>query len=277
MLYAPRYGCQRAENNVGVTSSALGTAVVAGGTAHTKNTTYTTLISATAYNSFGIAISFENTAAASNRRNALVDIALGAASSEVVIIPNLMAGNAGTSVGTQGFGQMYYFPIMIPAGVRVSATAQSNVASLNVYTSVYLFQHSMAPGAWIGSRVTDYGVNTTTSSATVIQPGNGSYTTGAVSGGTANPIKYLQFGTDLYTASAGTTARGSIEILEGSNVLVDDLPYHESTTLESVDYAMVNFALSKMQFNIPAGATLLVGAQRNVAAADRAFALYGVD
>jgi hypothetical protein len=280
MLYIPHCGLATVEHNIATTSAELGTSVAAHATtAHTKNATYTTLIAATAYDAYGISVTVANTAVASTRTSVLVDIAIGGAGSEQVIIPNLIAGNQAASATTSYGGSQYYFPIMIPKGVRVSATCQAFTAADTVHVAVHLFQHPIH-GVWYGQRVTAYGADTATSSGTSMSPGSSTYATDvSVSASTTNPIQFLQVGTDLLTNSAGTTLRGLIRVSTGTtpDVLVDDLPYFESTTLESTYFTPANMLLSQMRFDIPAGTNLKISAMRNGTAASRGWALYGVD
>jgi hypothetical protein len=228
-LIIPRMGASTlTEDNVGVTSAEYGTSVAAHATtAHTKNATYTTLIAATSYVAYGIFVGFHTTSTAATRESFLVDIAIGGAGSEVVIIPNLLAGNQAASGTTSHMGSYYFFPIRIPSGVRISATCQSDTAADTVYTAVHLLQHPM-PGRWYGSRVTAYGADTATSTGVSMSPGSSTYATDVnLSASTTNPIKYLQIGTDLYTNAAGTTLRGLIRITAGSTILAQDLPYSD--------------------------------------------------
>ncbi len=280
MLYIPKCGQTHLEDHQGVTTNEYGVSVAAGGSAHTKNATYTQLIASTAYDAYGISIFFYATAVVSTRTGVLVDIAIGAASSEQVIIPNLIAGNAGTTNVVTGTGHGYYFPIMIPKGSRISATAQAFTASDTVNVHVYLHQHPMAEGAWYGQRVTAYGADTATSSGTSMSPGNDTYATPvSVAASTANPIKFLQLGTDLLTDTTASTSRGLIQISTGTtpDILANDLPYQESTTIESISFLHANLILSHMMFNIPAGVNLKVAAMRNATAEARGWVLYGVD
>lgn len=278
MLFIPRAGTQRLEDNQGTTSAEYGTSVSAGTPAHTKNATYTQLISALAYDAWGIFVGVHNTGVASTRTNVLVDIAIGAAASEVVIIPNLIAGNQGASGGAQGAGSHYFFPIRIASGSRISATAQASTASDTVHIDVHCLQFPI-PGFWYGSRVTAYGALTASSSGTSMSPGSSTYATPVSLATTSYPIRYLQVGADLYTNTAGSNLRGLIKISIGNDapIIVQDLPYDEGTTLETVRYTQANFILSHMLFNIPSGIDLRISAMRNATAATRGWALYGVD
>ena len=280
MLYVPRAGQSSVETNAGAGNAELGTSVAAGGSPHTKNTTYTTLVATTSYASYGILVGVGNvgTTASTNTRT-LVDIAIGAAASEQVIIPNLMAGQVGASNSASIGPQYYYFPIVIPAGVRISATSQSLAAADTVHVTVHLFQHQV-PGKWYGSRVTAYGANTADSTGTSHTHGNGSYaTTTQLTASSTNPIKALQVGMDLLTDTTGVTKRGVLRIAAASstNYIVSGLPIQESTTLETVAFTPANFILSQMSFNFPAGTYLGVGADMGATGEARGFVLYGVD
>jgi hypothetical protein len=76
----------------------------------------------------GLLICINSNTATANSRNSVVDIGIGPASSEVVLIPDLIAGNA-SNYGTPGSGLWYYFPVAIPAGTRVAVRAQSTVTT----------------------------------------------------------------------------------------------------------------------------------------------------
>ena len=164
-------GCCREESNNDQVASEFGTVVTAAGSANTKGS-YSTLIASTAYDAYGIMIEFYNTAVASTATSQLTDIALGAASSERVVIPNLFSGNAGTSIGAQNAGNAFFFPLFIPAGSRISARMQSLIASDTVNVKVTLFQWPIN-GVPTIERVTAYGVDTGDSGGVAHTPGSG--------------------------------------------------------------------------------------------------------
>lgn len=60
----------------------------------------------------------------------LVNILLGATSSEVVIIPNLWCSNSGNAVTTP---HIFKFPIRIPTGQRISANCQATGSSQTIH------------------------------------------------------------------------------------------------------------------------------------------------
>jgi hypothetical protein len=288
-LLIPPYGFGAIETNVTATTNETATfsTSVTAGTAPNKNATYTTLIATTSYKSYGIMVTGAGvqTTGSENQR-CLVDIALGATSSERVIIPNLTFGNTADYGAASNTGNSYFFPIYIPSGVRVCATAAASTNARVVNLAVRLFQHSSGPGAWYGSRVTTYGSGGGNSpirlSGTLHTPGQNTYATPTALGTTTAPIRYMQFGYDLSTDTTGGSSNYLARIVNltasPNKVIVDHLPFKESTTVESVQYTDANFLLSRMMFNIPVGVSLGISAQRTAATPEaRGFTLYGCD
>ena len=269
------------ESNVGTTSAEFGTTVTAHSTIHTKNTTYATLIAATARDAYGITILLAGTGTvASTNARMLVDIAIGAASSEIVIIPNLLAGNVATMAQGVAGGCLYTFPVFIPAGVRLSANCQALISADTCTCAIWLHRDPIGPRGFVGSRVTAYGPDTATSSGVSHSPGNSTYATATqIVANAANPIRYLQLGIDGGTDTTLTSLRGLARIGIGAtpDYIASELPFQESTTVETINNDHANLLLSRMLFNIPASTRLTVSAMRNAAAEARGWALYGVD
>lgn len=101
----------------------------------------------------------------------LVDIGIGAAGSETILIPNLSAGGSGGLTITGGFE--YWFPIYIKSGTRIAANARQNSTSgTNPYVWITLFGAPSCPSAIkVGSYVTSFGADTTVSGATSLTSG----------------------------------------------------------------------------------------------------------
>jgi hypothetical protein len=285
VLYVPPSGATALQTHVTATTNETATfsiSVTAHASANTKNGTYTQLIASTSYESFGIMVQLAGlqTTASTNQR-CLVDIAVGGAGSEQVLIPNLTCGNVADYVAASSKGVLYYFPIYIPSGVRVAATCQASTGGDIVNVAVRLFQHSIGPGKWVGSRVTAYGADTTNSRGTSHTPGTSSYAAATqLTASTTNPIKYMQLGFDLLSDTTGATARHLARIGYGSGptYVASELPIKESTTIESVDFTDANFILSHMTFNIPAAQSLHISAMRDASTPEaRGWIVYGVD
>jgi hypothetical protein len=281
MLAIPNRGQVEIESNTGTSSADPGVTVTADATIHTKGA-WAQIIASTARDAYGITVFIAATAgAASTNQRYLVDIGIGASSSEVVLIPDLLCGNASAFNAAANTGPaMFHFPIYIPAGSRISARGQALVTVKTSRVCVWLHEAPTGPGGWVGSRVTAYGPNTATSSGVSHTCGNNSYAGATeIVASSSEAIKYLQVGRDLGTATNGITARGLLRIGVGStpNYIASGLPYCESTTLETVGFYPANFLLSHMRFDLPAATRLTISAMWSATGAARGYALYGVD
>jgi len=223
------------ETNLVNPANPYGTLVAAGTPAHTKNSTYTELIASTAFTAYMIQIMFSNVVGSGADTSMLVDLAIGGAGSESVIIPDLNAGFAanvagGASVG----GQKYIFPLKIPSGSRLSATAQSVIASDDVRVSVWLWGKPNRP-MWAGQTVTAYGVNAAASKGVDVALGTsaaeGSFT--EITSSTTRAHRFLALGigaaADLGVAA---TAPGFIDVGVGAateSVIASNMPFSLGT------------------------------------------------
>ena len=286
MLHEPNSGTSSIETHVTNTTNETATlaiSVTANASANTKGS-YTQLIAATTYQSYGIMVQLAGlqTTASTNQR-CLVDIAIGGAGSEIVLIPDLACGNTadmGAVAGGVG-GAMYFFPVYIPSGVRVAARSQASTTADIVNVAVRLFQERMGPGQWHGSRVTAYGADTTNSRGTSHTPGQNTYAAATqLTASTTNPIHYMQLGFDLLSDTTGATSNYLARIGYGATptYLASELPLQESTTIESVGFVSANFILSQMRFDLPSAQSLHISAMRTAATPEaRGFVVYGVD
>lgn len=130
--------------------------LVTGGAANTKGA-YATISAAIPFSAVGIIVSVGSKSATGDY---LLDIAIGAAASESIIIPNLSVTGPAYSAA------FYYFPIRrLPAGVRLAARCQSTSASatLGVYVTLIGSGFLDLPGF---SRVEALGANTADSGGT---------------------------------------------------------------------------------------------------------------
>lgn len=122
-------GCGSAVDTYGFNSATiLGTSVDPGGTANTKGV-YSQIVSSTFADIAGIFAVFDAQNTASGTTNAttsLIDIAVGASGSEVVVVPNTLLSvfTGGSAIQLGGF--LPYMPIQIPAGSRLAVRSQSS-------------------------------------------------------------------------------------------------------------------------------------------------------
>lgn len=185
------------------TGSSSGTTVTASGSTNTKGS-WAQLKAATVQEAYGIIVcAFAGSASV----NYLVDIGVGAAAAEQVLIPNLLFCQSGGG----NVPEYYYLPVRVPGGVRVAARCQSVTASATLAVAAWLMPAGpqMPPPF---SRVTDYGATTASSHGTTHDPGGTANTKGTytqLTASTTNPIKALH----LHFGDAGDTARVSLSWL----------------------------------------------------------------
>lgn len=107
----------------------------------------------------------------------LVNIATGTAGSEVVRVADLVVTRDATS-GQAGGSAIYFFPLAIPAGTRIAANCQSQIASGQVAIAMTFFDDAF-DSCGVGGPIDTYGTNLATGNGTQIDPGATANTKGA--------------------------------------------------------------------------------------------------
>lgn len=158
----------------------------------------------------------------------LCDIATGAAASETVVIPNIMAANSTTSAASQ-LGGLYNLPLGIATATRIAARAQSSSATQTLGVSITLLVGGGCPGI---TTFTDYGTNTGTSGGTSVDPGGSANTKGSFAQITASLSAVAQSLLVEQTLGSNTgaqTARWFIDVATDAAasevVLIPDLEF----------------------------------------------------
>ena len=107
------------------TGSTVGVDIDPGASAETKGA-YSQITSSTSddYIGFVLSLGISANTTAANFSNWLIDVAIGAASSEQIILPDLPMRSSAQEVVAFYTG---FFPIGIPSGTRIAARAQSNI------------------------------------------------------------------------------------------------------------------------------------------------------
>jgi hypothetical protein len=177
MLWTPQKGATKVISNLGIVGTAApGTAVVSNGTTNLDGAV-TEIISAAnnVQDSWGIGIQIFATSAAPSTlaSQGCVDILIGGATDDV-LIPALICGH----VGNTELGIGYFFPLHIPAGVRIAATYANVKVSHSIQMIMHLYGGSSPPPWRVGSRVTTYG--------TQVDNARGQAVTPTASGGAAS-------------------------------------------------------------------------------------------
>ena len=202
-----------------------------------KPATYTQLAAAGVLNfdASGIYINIVN----SSPGRWLIDIAVGTAGSEVIIVPDI----AYETPRTNERANQLFFPINIAAGTRISARARAASASTAVYLSVTLVGGSLMQSF---NTVLAYGITIGSTYGTSVDPGAVANTKGAVTalllrdaagaligtGSVLRPInQFLVVVTTLGRGTSNANAGYLIDLaLGGSNLILTDIPFRTGNT-----------------------------------------------
>lgn len=265
-------GSNRFETIAESTAASRGTALTAPGSNNTKGA-YAQLVAASAFAASGLIVTIGH---GNVIHDSLVDIAVGAASSEVVVAANLLCSTREKS------SSIYMLPIPIPAGSRISARYQtSNISSTAIYANVTLIAQPFLPGSPLG-RLTAYGVTTADSGGTAVDPGGTANTKGSysqITSSTTNRIRALLIGLGVAANATVTAAEGLLDIAVGAaaseQIVIPDLWIRYSDQEHMSPQVYGPFLV-----NIPAGTRLAARAQCSITdATDRLFdvVVYGLD
>lgn len=153
-------------------ANSQGTTITANASANTKGS-YTQLIASTSHDITGIMVNGGDVSNSSV--DILLDVAVGAVSSEQVILSNLYF-SSGT--GSVSYNDPYVFPIFIPAGSRIAVRSQSSTGSEPITINVHLFSHGIKAISPL-SIVTTIGDDTSDSGGTSIDSGGSANTKGS--------------------------------------------------------------------------------------------------
>lgn len=251
-----------------VAASTLMTTVAASATANTKGS-WVQLVASTTDNSTSLLIQFNPTTSGGRF---LVDIGIGAAASEQVLVPNLHVSNS------SGLQAAFLLLVGVPAGTRVSARCQAATGSQSVRIGVTLGGQGALPSSPL-ARVTDYGTSTAASTGTSVDPGASTNTKGSwaqLTASTANPIRhlYLSVGDAGGTAlTAGTYLFDVAVGASGSETII--LPDLHVRVFSSA--CVVPAVFGPFPVDVPAGTRLAVRSQSTVASQVLDVAILGVD
>ena len=258
----------------GSDAAASGGAVVTGGASANTKGAWTELIAAAAADAAWLYVVFGSGGSA---HKALLDVGLGAAGSEQVLVPDLhydcIAGGM--------HNETYALPVAIPAGSRVAVRVQSTVGSGAVRATALLGQGPDEGLATVGE-VYAYGVSTADSGLTAVDPGAAANADGAwvqLTAATTAAIRWLVLavGHDADTLASGT--RWLVDVGTGAGgaeaVLVPDVAVSAGQNSDIVGPRAIGFPV-----DIPAGTRIAARARcTTTRSPDRLLdvAVYGVD
>jgi hypothetical protein len=212
VAYYPQSATGLSYQTAPTTAGPTAVTVTASGSTNTKGIYATAMASATATSNFlALSLIFAGSVA-----RYLLDVAIGAAASEVVVIPNLVLDRTSA---TNGFGdnQMIVFPLAVASGARIACRVASSAGSATQAVVVTIAASGDVVG--IGSFV-NYGATTADSGGIAVDPGAVIDTKGAYSQLTASTSAVAQWMHITVTQSGNTTpavgAFWSIDIATGA-------------------------------------------------------------
>lgn len=209
----------------------------------------------------------------------LVDIGVGGAGSEVVVIPDLVITCRDT---TAPMPSAIKLPCFIPAGSRIAIRFAN---STGISTMRYVLTIAQLGGLWPPQfqRIAAYGINAADSGAVSVDPGASANTKGdysEIEDSTANPIRLLWVAFGLQANTARTDYTWLVDIAVGAagseQIVIPDLWISVSASRDTV----VQQFIGPFEVSIPAGSRLAVRMQcSGTDAADRLLdvAIYGAD
>lgn len=225
------------------------------------------------HDTFGLLIQINNNNVSAGSRNSVLDIGIGAAASEVVIIPDLICGNAVNS-NVVGGGVWYFFPILIKAGTRVAVRANSTVATaFNV--SIEALQKPTNP-EMVKSAGFVEAIGITGNDGVAVTPGTTSEGAWVSLGTTARECWFWQIGAQVNDGDA--TQNSSLMHLDlavgdatNKQLILESVPFMTNTT-EGCGLLPHGMWAER---RVPAGSTLYVRAQHSGTVDNINMAAYG--
>lgn len=252
---------------VGMNTGTTAPTSVTAGASNAKGS-YAQIISSTADDANGFYVWI---ATGTSSAQFLVDIAIGGAGSEQVIVSNIPVCARGN------FYQVVYCPIFIPKGTRVAARAQRDLSGTSTITVAVVLLNLGFGQHGIFSRGVAYGANTGTSTGTSIDPGGSANTKGSyaqLDAAIANPIRALSVIWGAQANSARVDASWLVDIAVGAaaaeTVVLGNIPMF----CDDISDCIMPLATMTFPVNIPAGVRLSARAQSSSTdAAGRVFDL----
>ena len=223
---------------------------------------------------FGLIVQVQNSRTSAANRTYVVDVGIGGAGSEQVIIPDVIGSNAVPNNGIGGGGLWYYFPIFIPAGTRIAVRAQGNVTT-SCRVIVKAMQQPANP-----SMVKTCGhvekIGLTGITGTSVTSGTTSEGSWTLLGTTSRDLWWWQLGVQVPVADTVhvlAVSHWDVAVGNGTNfqMIMQDVIFQTSTTEEAGKPLHV---LGCEAF-VPSGASIYVRAQADVTPDPFEAAVYG--
>lgn len=251
------------------TATSQGLALTAAASTHTKSA-WTELDASTAADAVALVLML----AGQSSMTYLIDIGVGAASSETVIIPNLHLTNHSNSLGYSTI----VIPFTIPSGTRIAARYQAGATTNPPLVCMQVIGATSAI-AGLGTAFTTYGADTTTSSGVTVTSSATINTKGAWAALTASStVACSQL---IVCAFPPVVALNSVALLldigtgaaSSETVIIPDLLLRTSALN---DHLCGTGILGPIPVTIPSGTRIAARLQSNVASQTYSVVVIGI-
>jgi len=162
----PQKGGLLVQHNAGTVGDATPGATITTGGAESTKGSYVSLLTTT-FDVYWIDIYAFTYGLAAADSQGMMDIAVGAATQEV-IIPDLMMGFCGWASTTSIGPKHWHFPLYIPSGTEIWARAAGKRLSSTLTVVIYVYGGDAMPPFRVGRKVTTYGVGTVPIGTTIV-------------------------------------------------------------------------------------------------------------
>jgi hypothetical protein len=253
-------------------ASGLPSVTLTGGAAHTKAASWSELIASTEHTASAILFQAGNNNWGT-QRNYFIDIAIGAAGAEVVLIPDLWVSVS----GALAFSQLFLVPVAIPKGARLSARCSCSSASGTATVSCQLFSDDLLRGSPKGP-VVMYGGTVANSGG--VMPAVSANAEGAwsqlVAATTFHHSHLMLSAGKLYSDIGMNAERFAVDIGIGASgqerELITDIPLGSSTALDLPRPSVVG----PIPTRVPKGSRLALRLRGSGGAAESQYVLHGM-
>lgn len=247
--------------------SEFGVTLTAHASNNTKASSYTDLTSALPYACQGFMLAITRLSS-TNSRDMLIDIAIGSAASEQIIVPNILV-----SMDANNISFSVYIPVALPQGVRVSARCQSSDGgqAIGVRFSAFAGTHLLMQG--LPREGVNYGANTADSGGVSVDPGGsisakGNYSelTAATTRAHAGLLVCFGYQNNAAAATRDLTCDIAIGAAASEQIIIPDLG------VASLANEALTPGLYFIPISVPAGSRLAARGRTNTTdATDRLF------
>jgi len=217
-----------------ITSTSLWTTVTSSATANAAGN-YVQMYAATPWQVYEIWLFLAQTGLAASAVNVqgLIDIGIGPAGSEALLVPNFGAGSVGPFAA-------WRFPVTVDEGRRLAVRLRTATASRSCTMGMALV--GGGSGMEAGSSVATYGAVTASSIGTVLAAPGAANTESAwtaITASTTAPIRWLMLGLCAPNTATATATEGLLDVGIGASgseqAIITDVPF-QVTAAEQINF-----------------------------------------